>query len=186
MLRLCLDLNVWCAALIAERRGRTSGSSTALVEAARRAECPLGAVQLVVSWGMLDRLRETYVDKLGLSAVDANANIDAIAEMARLGPTGDAPYLLLGGTGLMPISDSEDAHVLDVAVAGVADVLATANLDDFVQRGSEMLRGRRVILHRAPNGHQLVIAHPDQAAGWLRRRSLPTPAALRRLIRARR
>lgn len=185
LLRLCLDLNVWCAALIASRRGRTGSSSVALVEAVRRGECPLGPVQLVVSWGMLDRLRQVYVDALAIDPVDAEINLRAIAGMARLGPAGDAPHLLLGGTGVMPIHDAEDAHVLEVALAGRADIVATANLDDFMVRQSDVLLRGRIGLHRSPAGHAVIIAHPDQVAGWLRRRTFPQISALQRLYRSR-
>ena len=44
-----------------------------------------------------------------------------------MGYAGTAPYIVLGGTGLMPMRDQEDAHVLDTAVAGQAHLLVTAH-----------------------------------------------------------
>jgi hypothetical protein len=56
VLRLCLDLNIWCAVLLADRKGRQSTVSQCLVEIVRQGNCVLAPVQLVISWGMLNRL----------------------------------------------------------------------------------------------------------------------------------
>ncbi len=131
LLRLCLDLNVWCAALISTRRGRKSGSSPVLVEIVRRGMCPTGAVQLVISWGMLGRLQQVYCRDLAVDPVDAANYVRAIATLAAHGPADDPPYLVLGGTGIAALRDEEDAHVLDVAIAGRAHLIATTDLGDF-------------------------------------------------------
>jgi hypothetical protein len=179
LVRLCLDLNVWCASLISSRRGKRTGSSQALVGMVRRGECPTGAVQLVISWGMLNRLRDVYVGALAINPVDAGTLIRGIAALAKQGPAGDAPYLVLGGTGVMPVRDEEDAHVLEIAVAGRAHVVATANLDDFTTYRTEALIEDRVFVHQTGDGRSIVIAHPDDVADWLRRGVFPDAETLR-------
>lgn len=57
VLRLCLDLNIWCAALLADLKGRQGTSCQCLVEIAQQGLCTLGPAQLIISWGMLNRLR---------------------------------------------------------------------------------------------------------------------------------
>jgi predicted nucleic acid-binding protein len=160
--RICLDLNVWCAAYLADRGGRQGTASQTLVEAARSGRAADELLQLVVSWGMLERLKFVLVDQLHFDPSDASALVDAIAGYAHMGPS-----LTLGGVGVIPIQDTEDRHVLETAWAGRADVLVTANLKDFVQDDDELvLEGRTYRLARG--GRAMVLAHPFEATGWLR------------------
>ena len=162
MTRICLDLNVWCAAYLADRAGRRGTASQTLIEAARGGPVERESLQLVVSWGMLERLRFVLVERLQFDPSDANALVDAIAGYAHMGPS-----LTLGGVGVIPIQDTEDRHVLETAWAGRADILVTANLDDFVQDGDEVVRaGRAYRLNHG--GKTMILAHPFEAAGWLR------------------
>jgi hypothetical protein len=95
-------------------------------------------------------------------APDAERLADLIAAYAREGPS-----LTLGGVGVIPIHDHEDRHVLETAWAGQADVLATANLRDFVRADSDvMLDGRAYRLTRGVR--TLTVAHPFEVAQWLR------------------
>jgi hypothetical protein len=55
MLRLCLDLNIWVAALLADRKGLTNTGSQYLVEIVRSGSSPVGAVNLIISLGMPGR-----------------------------------------------------------------------------------------------------------------------------------
>jgi len=176
LIRLCLDLNVWVAAFLADRRQRRTGSSTSLVDAVRVGACTAGPVQLVVSVGMLERLQIVLVRNFRLDpdiAMTLTATIEAIAAA---GPAGDHPYLLLGGTGVLPLRDEEDRHVLEVAVAGHADVLATANLDDSTGTNFEPLGNlTRAVVYKPLTAPPLVIAHPDHVATWLRSGIVPSP-----------
>jgi len=165
VLRLCLDLNVWCASFLADKAGRSDTASQTLVAAVRRGTSPLGPVQLVISWGMLNRLRKVLEADWRVDREVVDPFLDAIVAFARLGAAGTAPYLILGGTGVVPLRDPEDAHVLETAIAGRARILATANFDDFLAAGSEILRPNRLALHRAPGG-EIVIAHPALVANW--------------------
>lgn len=77
----------------------------------------------------------------------------------------------------MPLRDAEDAHVLDVALAAGTDYLVTANFDDFVayRTTTVLTPGRVAVVPHA--GGRLVVAHPFEAAAWLRagRGTLPAP-----------
>ena len=111
---------------------------------------------------------------LGREADHGAARSDA--GEGRADPAGDHPYLLLGGTGVLPLRDAEDRHVLEVAVAGHADVLATANLGDFTGANFEPLGNwTRALLYKPLAAPPLVIAHPDHVATWLRSGIVPSP-----------
>jgi len=111
---------------------------------------------------MLERLARVLVDQLGFDRFEAAELTGAIAGYAETGPS-----LTLGGVGVIPITDTEDRHVLETAWAGEADILATANLSDFAQQGDELiLEGRLFRLRRGRA--TMLLAHPIEAATWLR------------------
>jgi predicted nucleic acid-binding protein len=177
LIRICLDLNVWVADFLGTRRGRRSGSGPWLADAVRNATSPAGPLQLVVSFGMLDRLALVLVRDFSAEPLAADAAMRAIGAIAALGPAGDYSYVVIGG-GVYPIRDTEDRHVLEVAVAGEADVLATANLADFDMDGIDKIGdGSRVRIYACPGRPSLVIAHPDQVRDWLRDGVVPAADA---------
>jgi predicted nucleic acid-binding protein len=168
MLRLCLDLNVWVAALLADRKGRSNTGSQYLVEIVRSGSCPIGAVNLIVSLGMLDELNSVIVDHLGLGPEKALAYTSAIEEYAKLGM-----QLTLGGTGVLPMKDTEDAHVLETAIAGKADFIVTANFKDFIiDRDTKIEIPDRHAIYYSPV-HSLQIIHPYLMVDLLKRGTLP-------------
>jgi hypothetical protein len=117
VLRLCLDLNVWIGDLLARRsrpRGLRITAGRRLVQAAMDGRFEGIPVQTVVSWGMLNRLR-SVLSGLAVDNAMGNMLIDSIIGSATLGPEGSAPYLLLGGAGVLAMHDEEDRHVLEVA-----------------------------------------------------------------------
>jgi hypothetical protein len=177
LIRICLDLNVWVADFLGTRRGRRGGSGPWLVDAVRHAVSPAGPLQLVVSFGMLDRLALVLVRDFGVEPLAAEKAMQAIAAIAALGPAGDHPYAVIGG-GVYPIRDTEDRHVLEVAVAGEADVLATANLADFEMDGIDRIGdGSRLRIYARQGRSPIVIAHPDEVRDWLRDGVVP-PAGI--------
>lgn len=186
VLRLCLDLNVWIGDLLA-RRSRPGGlrisAGQRLVQAAMEGRFEGIPVQTVVSWGMLNRLRSVLVG-LAVDSAIAEMLIDSIIRSATLGPEGSAPHLLLGGTGIVAMHDEEDRHVLEVACAARAHVVATSNFRDFLPKDSEILLADRVCVHRSPNW-DLLVALPQEVAGWLRGGIFPNPAKIRDSIRTR-
>ena len=123
---------------------------------------------------MLERLASVLVRRFAVDPAMADAAIRAIGTIATMGPAGDFPYVLAGG-GIYPIRDAEDRHVLEVAVAGRADVLATANVADFEMVGiARVGDGARVRIYTPSGGASFVIAHPDQVRDWLREAIVPT------------
>jgi hypothetical protein len=172
--RICLDLNVWVADFLAARRRRRGGQQPMAGGRGARRGVSCRALQLVVSLGMLERLVSVLVRRFAVDPAVADAAARAIGTIATVGPAGDFPYVLAGG-GTYPIRDAEDRHVLEVAVAGRADVLATANMADFDMDGiAKVGDGARVRIYVSPGGAKLVIAHPDQVRDWLREGVAPT------------
>ena len=142
--------------------------------AVRRGGSTLGPIQLVISWGMLNRLRKVWEDDWGVPRADADPLLAAIAGYAALGPDAEPPHLTLGGTGLVALRDTEDAHVMDVAVAGRADLLVTSNFTDFLDYRKDVREKDRIAIYRAAQ-HEVVIAHPYTAARWLREGRIVIP-----------
>jgi predicted nucleic acid-binding protein len=167
MLRLCIDLNIWVAALLADRKGRTNTASQYLVEIVRSGISPLGETSLVISFGMLDELRSVIIEHLGLPLETADAYVSAIEEYAKLGA-----QLTLGGTGVIALRDVEDLHVLETAIAGKADFLVTANFKDFTLRDTSIEIPDRHAIYRSP-AHSIHIVHPYLMVEWLRSGTIP-------------
>lgn len=161
MLRLCLDLNIWCAALLAERKRRQNTACQTLVSIARERECSWGAVELVISWGMLNRLEKVLVKDLQVSPLKAQMYLRSIESY-----TLESPQLTLGGTGVVPLYDLEDAHVLETVIAGKAQVLVTANFRDFIDKNVQVVQKNRHGIYRSAN-FQCHIVHPYLMMRWL-------------------
>ena len=147
--RVCLDLNVFVAAEIALAKGHRDTTPLKLIDACRR-----GAVDLVISRAMLDRLAAVLRrPPLRLSLELATERTEVIAELAAL------PNLIVAGGGVLPLRDVEDRGVLEAAIAGRANYLATYNLADFTIEagpGAGRLRVRDVeILHPAELASEL-------------------------------
>jgi len=146
--RICLDLNVLVAAEIAKVKGHGETTPLRLMDA-----CRGGRFDLVISRAMLDRLTEVLCrPPLRLTLELATERTEVIAELSAL------PNLIVAGGGVMPLRDVEDRGVLETALAGRAQYLATYNLDDFTASST-----------RDPTtGHlcvrDLVILHPRDLA----------------------
>jgi hypothetical protein len=81
--------------------------------------------------------------------------------------------LALGGTGLLSLKDTEDAHVLDTAIAGSTDSLATANFKDFMTR-AEVLVPDRLDRFEHLEG-RFLIAHPFTIRSWFLAEGIELP-----------
>lgn len=169
LLRFCLDLNIWCAALLADAKGRQDTACQMLVEIVRRGRCAIGPVALVISWGMLNRLQFVLQNDPKLAAFqdDAVAFIELIITYAQL-----SPQLTLGGTGIIPLDDEEDRHVLETAIAGKATVLVTANFKDFLFKDVQIIVPERHCIYLSPI-HSLHIVHPFLMINWLNKKEIP-------------
>ena len=172
ILRVCLDLNIWCAALLADSKGREYTASQSLVAMIRQGTCLSYPVQLVISWGMLNRLRKVLTQDLKVSVQTADAYLNAIAAYAYLGAMGASPQLTLGGTGVVSLRDPEDGHVLETAIAGRADFLITANFKDFITQKTALVTPDRYAIHHSPDC-TVHIVHPYLMMEWLRTGKIP-------------
>lgn len=179
--RICLDLNIWCAALLSDAAGRAGSATQELVAQVRRGVTGFGPAQLVISWGMLNRLG-LVLERLGFSRASAETITAEIALIAQVGPVELSPLVILGGTGLAPLRDVEDLHVLEVAFTGRAQLLVTANFQDFVSYGTVVHQPGRVAVQKRVR-QELVIAHPYVAVEWVRNGEIelggPAPSAAR-------
>jgi hypothetical protein len=153
-------------AILSEGLGRRGTAAQTLVDAVRSGLSPRGPVALVISWGMLNRLREVLV-RFDFGANQADRLIQVIATIAR-----DGPSLTLGGVGVLPLDDEEDRHVLETALAGGADMLVTQNLRDFARQDARTLVADRYHGVEAAGG-KLLIVHTYAAAAWLRGENPP-------------
>ncbi len=55
----------------------------------------------------------------------------------------------MGGTGVIPIEDWDDRHVLETAVAGGATALVTANFRDFLVKDLRVIIPQRHGIYRS-------------------------------------
>lgn len=172
LIRLCLDLNIWCASLLSDRKGKKNSSSQSLVAIISQGYCEIGLVQLIISWGMINRLHSVLEEQLNIPTSFIDSYLSAIVSYAQLGPVYASPQLTLGGTGVVAIRDEEDAHVLDTVLAGKADILITVNFKDFISSDTSIIQVNRHLIYTAPN-HTFHIIHPDLMMQWLRQGNIP-------------
>ncbi len=118
--RVVLDLNVLVSGLLAERSHRSTAPARCL--AAARG----GAIQLVLSPAMLDRLRRALAySKLGFSGETADQVSLEIVEWCK--STGLAPDPRPAQPHELLCPDPEDDAILRTALAGGADVLVSGD-----------------------------------------------------------
>jgi len=93
--------------------------------------------------------------------------INTIRGYAKLGVS-----LTLGGTGVTPIQDTEDAQVLETALAGRANVLVAANFKDLLCNDTQLIIPQRHAIYITPN-HRFHIVHPYLMMDWLHQGQMP-------------
>jgi predicted nucleic acid-binding protein len=162
--RWCLDLNIWCAAILADLKQNQGSACQNLVSIVQTSKSHFGSVELIISWGMLNRLHAVLL-RLQISPEYAFNYIDNIRAYTSLNPS-----LTLGGTGVIPLQDVEDRHVLETAIAGKADFLITANFQDFQSKETQIIIPSRHYLYQSPN-HKIHIVHPYLMMEWIRKGS---------------
>ncbi|MCJ2091897.1 PIN domain-containing protein [Methylobacterium sp. J-072] len=190
MLRLCLDVNVWIAYLLALQRGRTGTAPMRLVAMVRDAAAGDIPLQLTISREMLGTL-ERVLKRQGLPDRLAEGFPQVVDGLMRVGPEKLHPAMLTAGRDQLAMADREDAGVLAFCIADRVDLLVTDNLVDFATNDSERRDTRHVsrsdgttrqlfaLLHERADGVSLVVAHPIDAVEWLTTGFRPTAAALR-------
>lgn len=166
-LKLCLDLNIWCAALLADIKGNRNSACQSIVNFVRYGHCYSRKVELIISWGMLNRLEQVLL-RLTPLAEDASFYVNVISGYAQL----SNPQLILGGTGVLAIDDLEDQQVLETAVAGKADLLITANFQDFLNKDVKTIIPNKYAIYDFPD-HHIHIVHPYLAVNWLNKDTIP-------------
>lgn len=175
-------------ALVTVKGDREGGASSRLVAIARAGSCALGPVQLVISWRMLTTLRAVLL-RLGLADERVASICDLLADVAEAGPLGQPPSVILGGTGLLPMADQEDAGVLETAFAGKADLLVSYDLGDFEAGPRSCLLTERLLSDRKGRPTVLLLqdrlrggllaASPELAIGWLCGETIPPVSPIR-------
>ncbi len=192
VLRLALDVNVWVNHYLSLSKGREGSAAQQLVHASFNGHCRLGPVQPIISHAMLDTLQEVLV-RIDLPDRFAEAARNAIEASSTGGVVGDAPYAVLGG-GVQPLTDPEDRAVLEMVVAGEADLLVTNNMADFTPGpradvDAEIMRRDPAgqpdtLLFRHPRLQQgLIIASVFAARSWLHHGENPPRGVLDRFHR---
>jgi predicted nucleic acid-binding protein len=160
-IKICLDLNIWCAALLAERKNRKNTACQSLVQIIKTGQCLLGQTELVISWGMLNRLEKVLIKDLKISPNTAQLYLNSIKSYTQL-----SPQLTLGGTGVIPLHDTEDAYVLETALSGKAEILVTANFKDFITKDTKIIIDNRHGIYQSAN-QKCQIIHPYLAVKLL-------------------
>jgi hypothetical protein len=198
VIRLTLDINVFVADLLSRRRGFRASAATMIAGAVRDGTCPAGPVQLVISVPMIEAFANILERRLGYARTPAEERAWLLADYALAGPAQDQPYLP-AGTGFIPFETEaqlrqsietwrqsvdtaklfhevqDDRYVLETALAGRADILVTADLDDFVRGPAIRLERSDVVLFPF-GGMTLVIAKPSYVAHRLRQGTVPDAA----------
>lgn len=192
-IRVCLDVNVWIAHLLAIQNERRGGSASALVNIVREMECAAGPVQLVMSWEMIATL-EKVLTRLGFDQESISDFTSSLTGIMRTGPERFDPHLLPEGGRHLAMRDIEDAGILASSIATRVDLIVTNNLNDFIIKGSSRVDTREVLLPGQParqlfalvydrnDGVSIVIAHPIDALDWLRQGLRPTSEAIKNLV----
>ena len=195
VIRLTPDLNILVADLLSRRRGLRPGAATMIVDAVRDGVCPAGPVQLVISVPMIEAFANVLQRRLGYARTVAEERAWLLADYALAGPLRDRPHVPVG-SGFIPFetegqlrqsiearsrsSDTaklfhrvqDERYVLETALAGRADILVTADLDD-VMRGPVIRLERSDVALFPCAAMTLVVARPSFAAHWLRQGVVP-------------
>lgn len=171
-LRILLDVNVLVSFELSRAAGRSGTVNQRLVNAMFAGVLGSQPAQLVISLAMLDSFRNV-MQRLGAAPENIATARSALTELARRGPGGLDPFLLLDRSDArFPLRDREDAAVLATAFAARADLLVTDNLSDFetkdcviaatsrARHSTGAIRQLNCQFHRARDGHMLVVAHP--------------------------
>jgi len=194
-LRLALDINVLVADILSAAKGLRSTAASVLVEAVRSGTCPAGPVQLVTSLSIIENYANVLVRRLGYEVDAAEEKAWILEQYALEGPMPGHPYLSVG-SGYIPFETEEELHqsianhlgrpeadklfheiqddryVLETALAGRADVLATADMAGFA-RGPVTQFERNDVLVFPFADRNLVIGTPRFVVYWLSQGVVP-------------
>ncbi len=195
VIRLALDINVFIADILSTHIGRRNTAASFLVEAVRTGTSPAGPVQLVTSLPIIENYANVLTRRFGYDAGAAEERAWILQQYARQGPTPDDPYLSVG-SGYIPFETEEecrrsmtnhlgrleadklfyeiqdDRYVLETALVGRADILATADVAGFAKGPAIQFERNDVLLFPFAN-RGLVIASPRFVVYWLSQAVVP-------------
>jgi PIN domain len=178
---------------LVQRHGRPGSAASRIIDAIRKHEWNQTPLQLVVSVQMLDMLRHVLILHRGAEPRLAELYVEAVEDLARVGPEKLDPHLVLAGQERFPIKEREDRGVFAVAMVAMADLLVTGNLRDFLTPKCEAIETRtikgrggkrhlhvlHVQIHARPDGGRLLVADPVDAIAWLDEKIEITADAIR-------
>jgi predicted nucleic acid-binding protein len=195
VIRLTLDINVFIADILSTEVGRRNTAASFLVEAVRAGTSSAGPVQLVTSLPIIENYANVLSRRLGYDAAAAEERAWILQQYALDGPMPDHPYLSIG-SGYIPFETEEewrrsignhlgrsvadklfheiqdDRYVLETALVGRADILATADVAGFA-RGSAVQFERNDVLLFPFADRALVIASPRFVVYWMSQAVVP-------------
>lgn len=205
--RVCLDLNVFFAALRGREKRISPSAASDLVDMALSGQAGTSAFQLVTSVPMLENWANILQRHFRYTAGDAQEQADILFAAASDGPLQIDPLVVVR-SGFVPFATDEDVireaqrftalinavgvgetasifdeitddrHVFLTALAGRADLLVTSNIQDFRIRKALIFTRDDVLV--IPNvGHTVVVCKPGFAAYHLRRGICPSWAYLK-------
>ena len=197
-IRLALDINVLIADLLAGMRGRRGTAAATLVDMVRRGTCPAGPIQLVTSLPVIENYANVLRRHFDFDAADADEKAWILQQYALEGPAPSLPYVNVGG-GYIPFETEaqlrqsiaahanrkqldklfhevqDDRYVLETALAGRADILATSDMQGFA-KGPAVIFQREDVICFPFGGRDLVIATPQFVVHWLHQGIVPDAA----------
>jgi hypothetical protein len=195
VIRLTLDINVFIADILSTEVGRRNTAASFLVEAVRSGTASAGPVQLVTSLPIIENYANVLSRRLGYDAAAAEEKAWILQQYALEGPMPDHPYLSVG-SGYIPFETEEewrrsianhlgrseadklfheiqdDRYVLETALVGRADILATADVAGFARGSAIQFERNDVLLFPFPD-RGLVIASPRFVVYWLSQAVVP-------------
>lgn len=200
--RVCLDINVFFAALRGKMKRLTPSAASELVEMALSGQAGESGFQLITSVPLLEAWANSLQRYFDYSRMDAETQAGILHTVASDGPLQISPVLPVGA-GFVPYATEQDVlkaaerfarqldllapsqtpplfdeiaddrHVLLTALAGRADLLVTTNMRDFqIRKAIQFTRDDVLVIPTAD--HTVVVSKPSFAVSYLRRGVCPT------------
>jgi predicted nucleic acid-binding protein len=166
-LKICVDLNVWYSTFLADKKGRQNTIRQKIINIIKDGACSLEGqtylVSSIISVGMLNKLRTVIEKDQKIPPDEIDEIIDSIAEYG-------TPILTLGGTGVHPMTDLEDSHVLDTAISSRSHFLVTDNFRHFLEhKDVQLIEEKQLAVYQLSDSHEVYIIKPDLLGQYLSR-----------------
>lgn len=198
VIRLAVDINVFIADILSSRPQGRAGASARIIDAVREGRCPAGPLQLIASLPLIENFANVLQRRLGYSRASADEKAWLLERYSLEGPLPSRPYVVVGSRyipfeterqlrqalehQLRPENAAklfdeiqDDRYVLETALAGMADILVTADVQGFC-RGSAVRFARDDVLLFPVADRTLVIGTPHFVSYWLFQGTVPDAA----------